>query len=49
MANSAFTENFGKIARLFPHEERTYFRLTGGRTAMNPTVYKVLGDLVRTF
>ena len=32
----AWTQNYGKVGRLYPTKGRTYFTLIGGKTAMNP-------------
>ncbi|HEV7766542.1 MAG TPA: hypothetical protein VGQ76_16190 [Thermoanaerobaculia bacterium] len=35
--NPGFEQNSGAVKRLYPEPNRTYFSLTGGSTAMNPT------------
>lgn len=32
-----YNSNYGKVARLYSTHGRTFFRLKGGQTAMNPT------------
>ena len=34
--NHGWTENYGKVGRLYPTKDKTFFKLVGGKTAMNP-------------
>lgn len=36
MANCDWDLNYGKVGRLYPDDDRTYFTLVDGKTAMNP-------------
>jgi hypothetical protein len=34
--NWGWDKNYGKVKRLYPNQEKTFFQLTEGKTAMNP-------------
>lgn len=36
MANHAWDQNYGYVARLYPEPNKVYFSLKDGKTAMNP-------------